>query len=70
MQMICLRTIPFVDVDHPAFREGREALFRDDDRRFFLYISKDISSSQTEERVVALEAREALIWLNEESHNQ
>jgi hypothetical protein len=70
MQMICLRTIAFVDVDLLAFREGREALFRDDDTRFFLYLSKHISSSQTEERIVALEAREALIWLNEDSQEQ
>lgn len=66
-----MRTIPFIEVDSLAFREGREALFRDDDGTgFFLYLSRDISSSQPEERVIPLEVREALLWLNEDPQDE
>lgn len=70
LQMICVRTIPFVDVDSLACREGREALFRDDGTGFLLYLSMYISSSQADERVVPLDAREALLWLSEDPQDQ
>ncbi|WP_143039616.1 MULTISPECIES: hypothetical protein [Bradyrhizobium] len=69
MQMISLRNVPFIDTESLAAAEGREALFRDD-QGFVLYLSTDISTPLGEERIVRLGAREALIWLNEDSQEQ
>ncbi len=62
--MIFSRTIPFLDTDSLATGEAREILFRDADNRFILYLSGGMASD-AEERVVRLDMREALIWLNE-----
>jgi hypothetical protein len=64
MKMICLRNIQFIDAESLSACEAREALFRDQ-TGFLLYLSKDIPFGTSEERVARLEAREALIWLNE-----
>jgi hypothetical protein len=65
MQMIFSRTIPFIDVQSLAPGQAREALFRDENNGFFLYLSDGVACSNTEERIIRLETREALIWLNE-----
>ena len=65
MQMISSRTIPFIDVQSLAPGQAREALFRDENSGFILYLSDGVASSNTEERIIRLEMREALIWLNE-----
>ena len=65
MQMISSRTIPFIDVQSLALGRAREALFRDENNGFILYLSDGVASSNLEERVLRLEMREALIWLNE-----
>ena len=65
MQMISLRTIPFIDVQSLALGQAREALFRDENNGFILYLSDGAAASNTEERIIRLELREALIWLNE-----
>jgi len=62
--MICSRTIPFLDTDSLATGEAREILFRDSDNRLILYLTGGMSPA-AEERIVLLEVREALIWLNE-----
>jgi hypothetical protein len=67
MQMICSRKIPFIDVQSLALRQAREALFRDANNGFILYLSGGVNSSNMEERIIRLETREALIWLNEAS---
>ena len=64
MQMISSRTIPFIDAQSLAPGQAREALFRDDNG-FILYLSDSVTASKTEERLIRLEMREALIWLNE-----
>jgi hypothetical protein len=66
MQMIYSRNIPFIDVQSFAPRQAREALFRDANG-FILYLSDDVNSANMEERIIRLETREALIWLNESS---
>jgi hypothetical protein len=66
MQMIFSRIIPFLDASLVP-GEAREALFRDENTGFILYLSDGAPSSATEERIVRLEMREALIWLNEAS---
>jgi hypothetical protein len=71
MQLICLRTIPFIEAESLRFREAKEALFRDAERGFLLYLSKDdVQSAPVEERVIPLAPREALIWLNEHPEDQ
>jgi hypothetical protein len=69
MELICLRTIPAIDIESLLPCEAKEALFRDQ-RGFFLYLSKEGSSAPVEERVVRLAAREALVWLNEAPQDQ
>jgi hypothetical protein len=65
MQMISSRTIPFIDAQSLAPGQAREALFRDENNGFILYLSDGVAASNLEERVLRLEVREALIWLNE-----
>lgn len=67
MEIISSRIIPFLDVQTLAEGEAREILFRDVDNGFVLYLSDGIASSIENERVIRLEMREALIWLNEAS---
>lgn len=65
MQMIFSRKIPFIDAQSLAPGQALEVLFRDENNGFILYLSDGGSSSNMEERIVRLEMREALIWLNE-----
>ena len=67
MQLISSRTIPFPDSFSLAPRRAREALFRASGDRFVLYLADGDPASACEERVIFLELREALIWLNEPS---
>ena len=69
LNMVCSRTIPFIDADTLALREEREALFRDP-HGFLLYLSKDISSAPGDERSFRVGVREALLWLNEDTNEQ
>ena len=64
MKLVSSRTIPFIDSQSLTPRQAREALFRAAGDRFVLYLS-DGKSSLNEERVILLDLREALIWLNE-----
>ena len=65
VQMIHSRIIPFLDVQSLAPGRAIEVLFRDVDNSFILYLSDDTASSEAQERIIRLETREALIWLNE-----
>jgi hypothetical protein len=65
MQMVYSRIIPFLDVQSLAPGQAREVLFRDVDNSFILYLSDDTASCDAQERIIRLEMREALIWLNE-----
>jgi hypothetical protein len=65
MQLVSSRTISFIDVSSLAIVEAKEALFHDEGKGFLLYLTGGEVSSTAEERVVFLELREALIWLNE-----
>lgn len=70
MQLISSRTIPFLDTGSLLNAHAREALFRNDDGRFILYLTDGSQPSLLEERVIFLELREALIWLNEQDQEQ
>ena len=67
--MICSRTIPFIDTDALATGEAREILFRDNENRLILYLTGGVSP-KVEERILLLDMRSALIWLNEESQGE
>ena len=66
MQLIAARTIPFVDSNSLEERRAREALFRGEDGSFFLYLTAGDISRGAEERLVLLDSRYALIWINED----
>jgi hypothetical protein len=70
MQMISSRAVAFLDAQSLAPGEAQEALFRDGHGGFLLYLSDGEYSSVTEERVIFLDLREALIWLNEPAQEQ
>ena len=64
MQLISSRTIPYLEAESLSTGQAQEALFRDDDG-FVLYLADGKPTSVREERVIFLDLREALIWLNE-----
>lgn len=64
-----LRTIPVIDAETLLSCEGKEVLFRDG-HGFLLYLSKESFSAPTEERLLRLVTREALVSLNEESQDR
>ena len=70
MQLISSRTISFLDTHSLAGGQAREALFRNDDGRYILYLTDGSQASSSGERVIFLELREALIWLNEADQEQ
>jgi len=70
MRLISSRIIPFLDTQTLAAGQAREALLRDDCGRFVLYLSDGDPSSAREERIIPLDLREALIWLNEPAQDQ
>ena len=65
MKLIASRIIPFIDGSSLEERTGREALFRDEDGGFVLYLSDSDSLSGADERLIALGPRDALLWINE-----
>jgi hypothetical protein len=65
MQMISSRTIPFLDDQTLAPGSAREVLFRDEHCGFILYLSDNLAPSDPKETIIRLDAREALIWLNQ-----
>jgi len=75
MHLIVSRKCPFIDSRSLEVRNGREALFRQNDGSFILYLSdsdKPFGHGKRpgEERIVRLDARSALIWANEPAENQ
>jgi hypothetical protein len=64
MQLVSSRIVHFIDSESLEAGQAREILFRDNNG-FVLYLSDSDYSSAAEERLISLELREALIWLNE-----
>jgi hypothetical protein len=64
MQLISSRTISYIDSQTLDVGEAQEMLFRND-CSFVLYLSAGDMTPSGKERVISLELREALIWLNE-----
>lgn len=69
MQLVSSRIVRFIDSVSLKAGSGREVLFRNSSG-FILYLSDDDYSSAPEERLISLELREALIWLNEDYSDQ
>jgi hypothetical protein len=69
MQLILSRTIPIIDTQSLETDQAREVLFRNGSG-FVLYLSGGDLSPVAEERVISLDLREALIWLNEASQHR
>jgi hypothetical protein len=70
MQMISSRAVGFIDAQSLTLGETREVLFRDGDGSFLLYLRDGEHESVTQDRVLLLGLREALIWLNESAQEQ
>jgi hypothetical protein len=66
MQLLASRIVPFVDSQSLEERTAREALFRSSEGEYVLYLSSGAGSVRAEERLVCLDARNALIWINEQ----
>ena len=66
MRLLASRIVPFIDSHSLERRTAREALFRNGDGDYVLYLSNGVGSSEAEERLICLEPRDALIWINEE----
>lgn len=69
MQLVSSRIVHFIDSESLEPGRARESLFRDN-RTFVLYLSDSDYSSTSEERLISLGLREALIWLNEDYSDQ
>ena len=69
VQLIASRIVPFIDSALLEERSACEALLRDRDGEFILYLSDSDGSSVTGERLIRLGFRDALIWLNEKAES-
>lgn len=65
MKLIASRIIPFIECGSLQERSAREALFRDGDGAFVLYLSDSNGLCDADERLIPLDPRNALIWINE-----
>jgi len=70
MQLISSRTIPFLESQSLVAETAQEVLLRDDRGGFILYLADGKPTPTGEERVLFLDLREALIWLNEPAQEQ
>lgn len=70
MQLVSSRTVSFIDIPSLAICQAKEALFHDEGKGFILYLSGGRRASASEERLLFLELREALVWLNEPPEEQ
>ena len=66
MQLLVSRKYPIIDADTLTESMGRDTLLRAPDGRFLLYMTNDGVPSRKQEHIVALRARDAILWLNQE----
>ena len=64
MQLMVSRSYPVVDAQTRAENVARDALFRTADGSFLLYMASG-RQIESEERILFLDCRDALLWLNE-----
>ena len=63
MKLVLSRCHPIADAQTPTGYFAREALFRTDDGSFLLYMSSE-GQAERKERILFLDCRDALVWLN------
>jgi hypothetical protein len=63
MQLLALRTYPFIDSESLEEHQARDSLFRTDDGAFVLHMSSSHTPT-VGDRLVWLNCRAALIWIN------
>jgi hypothetical protein len=63
MKLVLSRCHPVADAQMPTGYFAREALFRTDAGSFLLYLASE-GKTGCEERILFLDCREALVWLN------
>jgi hypothetical protein len=66
MQLMVSRSYPFIDAQTLVEYVARDALFRTADGSYLLYMASG-REVEREERILFLEFRDALLWLNEAS---
>jgi hypothetical protein len=64
MQLIASHSYPIIDEQTLGEYVARDSLFRSDDGSFFLYMAA-AGQTEGEERILLLNSRDALLWLNE-----
>lgn len=71
MQMVASRTYLFIDSDTLETVQACEALLRDEDGSFVLYMvdwDENVALNRNE-RLVHLDCRQAIVWINEAPEN-
>jgi hypothetical protein len=63
MKLVLSRCHPVTDAQTPTGYLAREALFRTDDGSFLLYMASE-GQAERQERILFLDCRDALVWLN------
>jgi hypothetical protein len=63
MQLINSRTYPFLDGQTLVERMARDSLFRISENEFLLYMTS--ADGAEEDRLVWLDGRAALLWINQ-----
>jgi hypothetical protein len=64
MQLMVSRSYPVIDAQTLTEYVARDTLFRTADGSFFLYMASG-DQVEGEDRILFLECRDALLWLNE-----
>jgi hypothetical protein len=64
MQLMVSRSYPVIDAQTLTEYVARDALFRTADGSYFLYMASG-GQVEGEERLLLLDCRDALLWLNE-----
>ena len=64
MQLIASRTYSFLDDQTLVERQARDSLLRVAENEFLLHMTSD--GGATEDRLLWLDARAALLWINQE----
>lgn len=65
MDLLVSRIYPFIDTESLVEYRARDSLFRMEDGRFLLHLSS-IDAPGVTDRVLWIDSRAALMWVNEE----
>lgn len=65
IRLIATRSYAFIKTGSLEQGVAQEALLRNPDGRFLLYLTERVGTSRSSERYANIGAREALIWINQ-----